>query len=118
VFTSKLTSLSATDSGAKTILVKQSANQILVIESRRTSDLGILSKEEEGVLVYTIDANVRTNEGAANLIFNSAKTRRLPGGGGGLIGTLQAGESVTSSGVKVEVLSSDALGDIIRVSKG
>jgi M6 family metalloprotease-like protein len=118
VFTSKLTSLSATDSGAKTILVKQSANQILVIESRRTSDLGILSKEEEGVLVYTIDTNVRTNEGAANLIFNSAKTRRLPGGGGGLIGTLQAGESVTSSGVKVEVLYSDALGDIIRVSKG
>lgn len=116
-FTSKLTSLSASDSGAKTILVKQSANQILVIESRRTSDLGKLSKEEEGVLVYTIDTNIRSGDGAANLIFNSAKTRRLPNGGGGLIGTLQAGEIVTSNGVKVEVLYSDTLGDIIKVSK-
>ena len=116
-FTSKLTSLSTSDSGAKTILVKQSANQILVIESRRTSDLGMLSKEEEGVLVYTIDTNIRSGDGASNLIFNSAKTRRLPNGGGGLIGTLQAGEIVTSNGVKVEVLFSDKSGDIIKVSK-
>jgi M6 family metalloprotease-like protein len=117
-FTSKLTSLSASDDGAKTILVRQSANQILVIESRRTSALGILSKEEEGVLVYTIDTSVRSNEGAADLVFNSAKTRRMSNGGGGLIGTLQAGEIVTSRGVKVEVLYSDKSGDIIRVSKG
>ncbi len=116
-FTSKLTSLSESDSGAKTILVKQSANQILVIESRRTSDLGILSKEEEGVLVYRIDTNIRSGDGAANLIFSSAKTRRMPNGGGGLIGTLHAGEIVTSNGVKVEVLFSDKSGDIIKVSK-
>jgi hypothetical protein len=41
----------------------------------------------------------------------------LPNGGGGLIGTLQAGEIVTSNGVKVEVLFSDKSGDIIKVSK-
>ncbi len=117
-FTSKLTSLSASDEGAKTILVKQTEDRILVIESRRTSDLGMLSKEEEGVLVYTIDTNKRSGEGATSLVFNSAKTRRLSNGAGGLVGTLQAGESITSGGVKVEVLHSDSSGDIIKVSKG
>jgi M6 family metalloprotease-like protein len=118
VFTSKLSSLSASDSEAKTILIKLGGSQILVIESRRASDLSILSKEEEGVLVYTVDVNVRGNDGSANLVFNSPKTRKLPNGGGALIGTLQAGEKVTSGGIKVEILSSDASGDIVRVSKG
>ena len=118
VFTSKLSSLSASDSEAKTILIKLGGSQILVIESRRSSDLSILSKEEEGVLVYTIDVNVRSNDGSANLVFNSPKTRKLPNGGGALVGTLQAGEKVTSGGVKVEILTSDASGDIVRVSKG
>jgi M6 family metalloprotease-like protein len=117
-FTSKLSSLSASDSEVKTILIKLGGSQILVIESRRSSDLSILSKDEEGVLVYTIDINVRSNDGSANLVFNSPKTRKLPNGSGALIGTLQAGEKVTSGGIKVEILSSDASGDIVRVSKG
>ena len=99
-------------------MIKQGGSKILVIESRRSSDLSILSKEEEGVLVYTIDVNIRGNDGSANLVFNTPKTRKLPNDSGALIGTLQAGEKVTSGGIKVEILSSDASGDIVRVSKG
>jgi M6 family metalloprotease-like protein len=117
VFTSKLSPLSAIDNEAKTILIKLGGSQILVIESRRSSDLSFLSKEEEGVLVYTIDVNTRGNDGAANLVFNTPKIRNSPNGGG-LVGTLQSGEKVTSGGIKVEILSSDASGDIVRVSKG
>ena len=116
VFTSKLSSLSAIDNEAKTILIKQGGSKILVIESRRSSDLNFLSKEEEGVLVYTIDVNVRGNDGAANLVFNTPKIRKSANSGG-LVGTLNAGEIVTSGGIKVEILSSDASGDIVRVSK-
>jgi hypothetical protein len=117
VFTSKLSSLSAIDSEAKTILIKLGGSQILVIESRRSNDLSILSKEEEGVLIYTIDVNIGGNDGSARLIFNTAKIRKSPNGGSGLVGTLQSGEKVASGGIKVEILSSDASGDIVRVSK-
>jgi hypothetical protein len=117
VFTSKLSSLSAIDNEAKTILIKQGGSKILVIESRRSSDLNFLSKEEEGVLVYTIDVNIRGNDGAANLVFNTPKIRKSANSGG-LVGTLNSGETVTSGGIKVEILSSDGSGDIIRVSKG
>jgi hypothetical protein len=117
VFTSKLSSLSAIDNEAKTILIKQGGSKILVIESRRSSDLSFLSKEEEGVLVYTIDVNIRGNDGSANLVFNTPKIRKSADSGG-LVGTLQSGETVTSGGIKVEILSSDGSGDIIRVSKG
>jgi hypothetical protein len=117
VFTSKLSSLSAIDSEAKTILIKLGGSQILVIESRRSNDLSILAKEEEGVLIYTIDVNIGGNDGSARLIFNTAKIRKSPNGGSGLVGTLQSGEKVASGGIKVEILSSDASGDIVRVSK-
>jgi hypothetical protein len=112
VFTSKLSSLSAIDNEAKTILIKQGGSKILVIESRRSSDLNFLSKEEEGVLVYTIDVNIRGNDGAANLVFNTPKIRKSADWGW-LVGTLQSGETVTSGGIKVEILSSDASGDIV-----
>ena len=117
VFTSKLSPLSAVANEAKTILIKQGGSKILVIESRRSSDLSFLSKEEEGVLVYTIDVNIRGNDGSANLVFNTPKIRKSANSGG-LVGTLQSGETVTSDGIKVEILSSDASGDIVRVSKG
>ena len=117
VFTSKLSSLSALDNEAKTILIKQGGSKILVIESRRSSDLNFLSKEEEGVLVYTIDVNIRGNDGAANLVFNTPKIRNSANSGG-LVGTLNSGEILTSGGIKVKILSSDASGDIVRVSKG
>ena len=116
-FTSKLSSLSAMDNEAKTILIKQGGSKILVIESRRSSDLNFLSKEEEGVLVYTIDVNIRSNNGAANLVFNTPKIRNSANSGG-LVGTLNSGEILTSGGIKVKILSSDASGDIVRVSKG
>ena len=116
-FTSKLSSLSAMDNEAKTILIKQGGSKILVIESRRSSDLNFLSKEEEGVLVYTIDVNIRSNDGAANLVFNTPKIRNSANSGG-LVGTLNSGEILTSGGIKVKILSSDASGDIVRVSKG
>ena len=116
VYTSKLSSLSAIDNEAKTILIKQGGSKILVIESRRSSALNFLSKEEEGVLVYTIDVNLRGNDGAANLVFNTPKIRKSTTGDW-LVGTLESGETVTSSEIKVEILSSDASGDIIRVSK-
>lgn len=117
-YTIKLTSLSETDSGVKVAMVKLAANQILVIESRRTSSLGTMSKSEEGVLAYFIDADIRGNEGTVTPIFVDPRTRRLPSGGGALIGTLQKGDSVSSKGFKIEVLDADSLSDVIRISKG
>jgi hypothetical protein len=100
------------------MMIKLTGNQILVIESRRTSELGEILKGEEGVLAYIVDADIRGNDGAATLVFNSPKTRRLPNGGGALIGTLQKGESIVVQGIKLEVLGSDSLSDVVRVSKG
>jgi hypothetical protein len=117
-YTLKLTSLSETDAGVKVAMIKLANNQILVIESRRSSALGAMSKTEEGVLAYFIDADIKGNEGTATPVFVDPRTRRLASGGGAFIGTLQKGESVSSQGYKIEVLDADSLSDVIRISKG
>jgi hypothetical protein len=105
------------DSGVKTVMIRLGTSEILVVENRKSSDLGYLSKAEEGVFAYLIDANIESNKGAAKPIFNNPKTRMLSANRAVFPGTLQKGESVSYRGIKVEVLDSQTNGDIVRISK-
>ena len=116
-YTTQISSLSEMDSGVKTVMIRLGTSEILVVENRKSSDLGYLSKAEEGVFVYLIDANIESNKGAAKPIFNNPKTRMLSANRAVFPGTIQKGESVSYRGIKVEVLDSQTNGDIIRISK-
>lgn len=111
-YTVKLSSLSESDLGVKALMARINSNQILVVESRRTSELGEMAKSEEGAHIYLIDANIRSNDGAMRPIFERQSNR-----GRFLIGTSREGESVTTSGMKIEILRSDSVGDTVRISK-
>ena len=111
-YTTKLTSLSEKDDGAKVLMARISSHQILVVESRRSSDLGAMTKSEEGALVYLVDANIKSNNGAVIPLYAKQSNRDRY-----LIGTMQEGQSITSNGIKVEVLKNELDGDIVRISK-
>ena len=111
-YTTKLTSLSEKDDGAKVLMARISSHQILVVESRRSSDLGAMTESEEGALVYLVDANIKSNNGAVIPLYAKQSNRDRY-----LIGTMQEGQSITSNGIKVEVLKNELDGDIVRISK-
>jgi len=92
-------------------MARISNSQILVAESRRSSELGEMAKSEEGVHIYLVDANIKSNDGAMKPIFERQSNRDRF-----LIGTSREGESVTTSGMKIEVLRSDSTGEIVRIS--
>ncbi len=111
-YTVKINSLSENDSGAKVLMSRINNHQALVVESRRSSELGAMSKAEEGALVYLVDSNIKGNDGAVTPLYAKQSNRDRY-----LIGTLREGESVSSKGLKVEVLKSELDGDIVRLSK-
>lgn len=96
--------------GKKAVIVPVGATKVVVVESRRQQGLDSnLSKP--GALVYTVDSSIQSGYGPIKV---------YPAGGASDPWFAQspraAGESVTVNGVKVEVLSSTASGDTVRIS--
>jgi M6 family metalloprotease-like protein len=103
-------------SKAKLSVIRISDSKALVIESRRKSELDDLLPADEGVLVYSVDANLGSNKAPIKLFANNSRTRTF-GNQRLLVGTLQQGESIVAEGVKVTVLKQDKSGDFISISK-
>jgi len=111
-YTVKLTSLSESGAGVKVLMARINSHQILVVESRRSSDLGAMTKSEEGALVYLVDANIKSNDGAVTPLYEKQSNRDRY-----LIGTMKPGESVVVKGLKVEVMVSTTDADTVRITK-
>ena len=99
----------------KMMMVRISDSKALVVESHRNDAINHLSASQEGVLVYTVDVNKGSDQGAITVIYNKPKIDA--GIAKFLIGTLDQGDSVTSNGVKITVLKHSADGDFISVTK-
>jgi M6 family metalloprotease-like protein len=106
-----------TSAKTKMTVVKLSDSKVLVVESRRKSEVDELLPNEEGVLVYTVDVNLGSNRGPIKLITNGSPVRSF-GNNKLLFGTLQQGESISAEGIKVTVLKQGINGDFISISKG
>ena len=65
-------------------------------------------------MVYLVDVNKRSNESAITLVLTQNPRRAY---NGQLAGTLTSGEKVNFSGIQVEVLSTSAKGDMVKVSR-
>ncbi len=103
-------------SNTKLNVIRVSDSKALVIESRRKSEIDDLLPADEGVLVYTVDANLGSNRAPIKLFTNNSRTRVF-GNQRLLVGTLQQGESIVADGVKVTVLKQDKSGDFISISR-
>lgn len=102
--------LGGQEEDTKAVFVKVNSNEVLVVENRRSSQLDLLNREDEGVVVYVVDVNKRDYEGAVKNLCVRESVR-----GDMLLGSLVPGEKVTYKGIVVEVLSSAIEGDYVSI---
>lgn len=96
----------------KSVVIKVSDSKIIVVESRRNEGFDALSSSNEGVLIYTVEMTTATQQGGWNV-------QRRPGSveANFTDAALRAGEKIVTNGVTIEVLSRDANGDRVKISK-
>ena len=100
----------------KLMVIKISEHKILVIESRRKSELDDLSQKEEGLLLYKVDLNLGSDKGPVQLITNGSPMKNF-NGQSLLVGTFQEGDSISVDDIQIKVLKQDVLGDYFSVNK-
>ena len=100
----------------KLMVIKISEYKLIVIESRRKSELDDLTQKEEGLLLYEVDLNLGSDKGTVKLVTNGSPMKNF-NGQSLLVGTLQEGESITVDGVQVKVLKQGVTGDYFSVNK-
>ena len=98
------------------MVIKISEYKLIVIESRRKSELDDLTQKEEGLLLYEVDLNLGSDKGTVKLVTNGSPMKNF-NGQSLLVGTLQEGESITVDGVQVKVLKQGVTGDYFSVNK-
>ena len=103
-------------SNSKMAVIKLSDSKLLVAESRRKAGNDDLLANEEGVLVYTVEPNLGSNNGAIKLV-TMGKPSHNADGNQLMVGILREGESVVADGVKISVLKQGKSGDFISISK-
>lgn len=94
----------------KLLITQLSATQALVVEVRRKSNFDQLSSNEAGTLVYLVDVTKGDDQGIITIISSKKTTKDSQ-----ILGSLKPGDEVNHNGVSVKVLSSNKLGDKIRV---
>lgn len=95
--------------GVKAVVIPVGLTKAVVIESRRAQgmDAGLA---KAGALVYTVDSSIPSGMGPVQVYpFRVGDPFYLQA-------PLAQGESVSASGIKVEVISSSSSGDTIRIS--
>lgn len=96
----------------KSVVIKISNTKIVVVESRRNEGFDVIDSSNEGVLIYTVEMTTETQKGGW-------KVQRRPGSVEANFkdAALRAGEKIVTNGVTIEVLSRDANGDRVKISK-
>jgi M6 family metalloprotease-like protein len=107
-----ITPLEREADGIKAVMIPLSSKKILVMESRRSEGYDSLSDEQAGLLVYTVDMTIQSIEGGWN-------TQRRPGSTRPDFtdAALRAGDKITVDSIQIDVISRDASGDLVRLSR-
>ena len=99
------------DSNLKTVIIPLNSTQAIVIESRRSRGFDDFGLDNEGALVYIVDVSKDSNERAIEIV----KGGILSTVKGKPIGTLLAGTSIETNGLKITNLESTYFGDVIQI---
>ena len=96
----------------KAVVVRLSSSKILVIESRRSEGLDVLTPAQEGSLVYTVDMTIQSIKGGWQV-------QRRPGSTNPEFtdAALHLGDVITVEGLRIEVVGHDTNGDTVKISK-
>lgn len=97
-----LISMSSIQSGLKSLLVKLSDTKMLVVESRRSGGFDNIPRQEEGILIYTVDMTIPSIQGGY-------KTQRRTGSTAPDFtdALLKSGDSIAVEGIVVTVIRSE-----------
>jgi M6 family metalloprotease-like protein len=90
--------LSSSVDANKMVTIRLNDHQAIIAEYRTANPLSKITKEQEGVFIYTVDVKVRGDEGAMKAVVPDSLKNRLP------LGTLIAGEKVTFSNITIKIL--------------
>lgn len=109
-YVSKLVPLHARVDAPHLFVLRLDDHKALVIESRKTNPLGVLTPYQEGVISYIVDTTIGPNKGTLSLITNSRKLWWFP------LGSFHESEEFDYKNIKVRVLRTDITGDTIEVT--
>ncbi len=112
-YTVKISDLSLNSSGIKMLTIKLNSKEALILESRRAGRDSQISKEDEGIFAYHVDADVKTNLGAVKVIYKDN-----PPSSGWYPSTLSQGDKATFRNYTIEILDSDMFSDTVKISIG
>jgi hypothetical protein len=110
-----ISTLGMIDENVKTLMIKLNESEIIVIEARKKApfDLINLGSNYEGILVYKVNVNKKSNEGAVTLI-----TTQIPSKINGVtVGTLTKDEYVESDGLRITNLGVSKNGYFVEIKK-
>lgn len=99
------------------VVIPTGTGKAIVVESRRRAGYdGLLGKESEGALVYTVDTSKSGNFDSGPFKIIGPKRMKLIGDWS-LDAPLKKGESVSVDGWKITNVELGAFGDVVRVEK-
>jgi M6 family metalloprotease-like protein len=110
-FEQTLKPLNSKEAGKKLLITPLSATQALAVEVRRQSSFDKLTPKETGILVYLVDVTKGDDQGIITIISSKKTTKDTQ-----ILGSLKPGEKVSYKGITIQVVSSNKLGDTIKVS--
>lgn len=105
--------LSEASSTTKAVIIKLSDQEALVVETRVNSKFDKFPKAEEGIIVYIVNVNKKSNESAIKLIPPSRSTQIENYD----IGTLKVNDSVLSNGYEIINLAEGKSGFTVQIKK-
>ena len=111
------------DETLKSVMIRLSDSELLVVESRRNSKFDrIGNRANEGVIVYVVNSTIGNGEGAITVIAPEGRTfiwDKLPGGNNTerLDAFLYEGNQIEIAGYKIEVNKAYEISDVVSISK-
>jgi hypothetical protein len=103
--------LSERNSELKSVMVRLSDTEILVAEVRRNGGYDRMNANQHGVLVYKVDLEVPSIKGGYQTQRRAGSTHP-----GFLDALLKPKDIIRVGNVQIEVISSGANGDVVRIS--
>lgn len=110
-----ISALSVVDNNLKTAMIKTSEEEVIVIETRKKAPYDLINADpsNEGVLVYKVNVNRKSNEGAISIITtnNPRKIQSV------LAGTFGVGEYIETDGLRITNLGASKNGYYVEIKK-
>jgi hypothetical protein len=105
-----ISTLSVVDNNLKSVMIKINESEVIVIETRKKAQYDLVDASNEGLLVYKVNVNRKSNEGAIALIRPSLTNSIVAS-------TFGVGAYVESDGIRITNLGVSKNGYFVEIRK-